>query len=88
MTERTDMSNARSTGTRPTRAEPRNAEPRRCRTCGTPLAQAPEPTDDAAGEAASPFCSKRCQLADLNRWFSGEYMISREIKDSDLDTVD
>ncbi|MFU8828657.1 MAG: DNA gyrase inhibitor YacG [Phycisphaerales bacterium] len=35
-----------------------------------------------------PFCSDRCRMADLNSWFDGNYKISREIKDSDLDTVD
>ena len=35
-----------------------------------------------------PFCSARCRMADLGKWFNEEYMISREIKDSDLDTVD
>lgn len=24
-----------------------------------------------------PFCSKRCQLIDLGKWFDGEYRISR-----------
>ncbi len=42
------------------------------------------------GERASleaethPFCSKRCRMADLGRWFSGEYLISREITEDDL----
>ncbi|MCP4922868.1 MAG: DNA gyrase inhibitor YacG [bacterium] len=26
----------------------------------------------------SPFCSKRCQLVDLNRWVSGSYAIPTE----------
>ena len=55
------------------------ADPRPCRTCG-------EPVDPAAPTA--PFCSERCQGADLGRWFDESYRVSREIKDSDLDTVD
>lgn len=50
-----------------------------CRTCGRGVAR-DEPT--------APFCSERCRSADLGRWFDGAYRISRDIKDSDLDTVD
>ncbi len=57
---------------------PEHAAPPRCRRCDAPL--------DAAAEG--PFCSRRCQLADLHRWFGGDYRISREIKDSDLETID
>ena len=58
---------------------PRPDGPASCRTCGAELA--PDATD-------SPFCSARCRLADLSKWFDGSYKISREIKDSDLETVD
>ncbi len=27
----------------------------------------------------SPLCSERCRMADLNKWFSGEYRISRPV---------
>lgn len=26
-----------------------------------------------------PFCSKRCKLADLNRWLNGEYVVSEQL---------
>ncbi|MEC8023163.1 MAG: DNA gyrase inhibitor YacG [Myxococcota bacterium] len=26
-----------------------------------------------------PFCSKRCKMADLGRWFGGEYVLSRPV---------
>lgn len=32
-----------------------------------------------------PFASERARMADLYRWFSGEYRISREIRDRDLE---
>lgn len=32
-----------------------------------------------------PFCSDRCRLVDLNKWFDGEYRISRPIEEQDLD---
>jgi endogenous inhibitor of DNA gyrase (YacG/DUF329 family) len=36
----------------------------RCPICGKP-----------ASEAARPFCSPRCRDVDLNRWFSGSYVV-------------
>ena len=50
-----------------------------CPTCGGDV-------DPNGGFA--PFCSLRCRMADLNRWFSGEYVISRELKDTDLDELE
>ena len=41
------------------------AKPRaRCPICGRP-----------PSEETHPFCSKRCRDVDLNRWFSGHYVI-------------
>lgn len=37
-----------------------------CAICDKPLA----PESDLF-----PFCSKRCKLVDLNRWFGGEYAV-------------
>lgn len=51
----------------------------RCRTCNEPVAS------DAPN---FPFCSERCKLVDLGNWFDGNYTISRDIKDSDIETVD
>ncbi len=40
----------------------------------------------AAGH--TPFCSDRCRLLDLNRWFTGAYAVpSAELDDADLDDV-
>jgi len=50
-----------------------------CRACAEPVSES-EPT--------FPFCSERCRMIDLSRWFGESYRISREIKDSDLETVD
>lgn len=49
---------------------------RRCPTCG-------EVTTE---DAHRPFCSPRCRLADLERWFQGEYSISRPIEETDLES--
>lgn len=64
---------------RPDRPQPKPAQPAPCPTCGGEV-------DAAAGHA--PFCSTRCRMADLNRWFSGDYVISRELKETDLDELE
>ncbi|MEM1423144.1 MAG: DNA gyrase inhibitor YacG [Planctomycetota bacterium] len=50
-----------------------------CRTCGGTI---------TSEVRTFPFCSERCRGADLGKWFNEEYRISREIKDSDIETVD
>jgi len=35
-----------------------------------------------------PFCSQRCQLADLGRWISGDYRIPGRLSDDDKDDED
>mgnify|MGYP002623789311 CR=1 FL=1 len=42
----------------------------RCPTCKTPV-----PTDPAERPRDFPFCSERCRLVDLHRWFSEDYRI-------------
>lgn len=37
--------------------------------------------------AAYPFASEKARLADLNKWFTGSYEISRPIKDADSDEM-
>lgn len=46
----------------------------KCRTCRGAV---------AASSKSAPFCSERCRLADLNKWFSGEHKISRPLRDDD-----
>ena len=50
-----------------------------CPTCGERV--------DADSDAL-PFCSARCKLADLGRWFSGDFRISRRLEQSDLDELE
>ncbi len=52
---------------------------KRCPTCEEPLEGEPK---------SAPFCSERCRLADLNKWMSGDYRISREMKETDFDELD
>lgn len=42
----------------------------------------------AADPATTPFCSERCKLADLGKWFSGTYTLSRELVEEDLSDPD
>ncbi len=37
--------------------------------------------------ATYPFASEKARLADLNKWFTGSYEISRPIKDADFDEM-
>jgi len=42
----------------------------RCPTCRKPV-----PTEPGKRPKDFPFCSERCRLQDLHRWFTGEYRI-------------
>ncbi len=36
------------------------------------------PADLSKENRARPFCSERCQLLDLGRWFDGDYVVPGE----------
>ena len=63
------MPEQHETTTTQTRAEP-------CRTCGKAVREI---------DSTFPFCSERCRMGDLGKWFSGEYTISRPIEERDLE---
>ena len=46
--------------------------PKHCRTCAGTI----QNTGDA-------FCSDRCRMADLGKWFNADYRVTRELKDVD-----
>ncbi len=73
--EHAGESERRITITPPTGRAVEIEAPTKCRTCGQAV--------PAVGP--SPFCSDRCRLADLNKWFKGDYKISRPINERDLD---
>ncbi len=50
-----------------------------CRACGERITEAGE---------HFPFCSERCQYADLGKWFDESYRVSRPIEQADLDQAD
>ena len=35
-----------------------------------------------------PFCSRRCKLVDLGKWFSEEHLISRPIQPQDVHSAE
>lgn len=35
-----------------------------------------------------PFCSKRCRMVDLGKWFSGSYAITRPMRPDDENEID
>jgi endogenous inhibitor of DNA gyrase (YacG/DUF329 family) len=43
---------------------------------------------DEDSRKAFPFCSARCKMADLGKWFSGNYRISRPIRSDDIDEME
>jgi len=52
---------------------------KQCPTCAAPVDQSSK---------SYPFCSRRCRLADLNKWFSEDYKLSRPIEQSDIEEGD
>lgn len=57
------------------RAAGASAAARPCPTCGGSV---------APGAPSGPFCSERCRMADLSKWFGGAYKLSRRATDDDL----
>lgn len=55
-------------------APAQTASDTRCRTCGKPVLES---------NPFFPFCSDRCRLADLNKWFTGTYGVSRPVQAED-----
>lgn len=51
------------------------SNPRKCRVCGAPV---PPKRAEAGGEDNPhwPLCSERCHMVDLDRWLTGDYVIS------------
>jgi tRNA threonylcarbamoyladenosine biosynthesis protein TsaE len=47
-----------------------------CPVCGTSVTE---------GAPTFPFCSDRCRLVDLGRWFNEGYRVSRSVEESDFD---
>lgn len=52
-----------------------------CPNCNTPFAAGDPPPPEF------PFCSPRCKMVDLGRWFTGQYSISRPLTDEDAGAI-
>ena len=50
-----------------------------CAICETPL------PDGAAETVLFPFCSQRCKLIDLGRWFDGDYAVVSRASIEDIE---
>jgi endogenous inhibitor of DNA gyrase (YacG/DUF329 family) len=35
-----------------------------------------------------PFCTERCKMIDLGKWFSEEFKVSRPVEEADLEQLD
>lgn len=44
-----------------------------------PICEKELPVQVDGESSVFPFCSKRCKLADLNRWLNGEYVVSEQL---------
>lgn len=53
-------------------------EQERCRICGKAL-------PGGKDTPTYPFCGKRCKIIDLNRWMSGDYLISEPLPQDEVD---
>jgi tRNA threonylcarbamoyladenosine biosynthesis protein TsaE len=54
------------------------------KTLPCPICKSPTPAD----AEFAPFCSQRCKRADLGRWLSGKYTISRPVSELDIEAQD
>ena len=60
-----------------------NTNPSTCAICGKAL-----PANAAQESSLYPFCSQRCKMIDLSRWFGGEYAVVSKMDLQDLDDVE
>ena len=44
------------------------SQPTTCKACGEEIVQSGQ-------RSFGPFCSKRCKMADLGKWFNEEYIV-------------
>jgi uncharacterized protein len=61
---------------------------KRCPICGKPVSEHPETKNRTAHIGFFPFCSERCKLVDLNRWFKSEYVIFSPLQQQKKDDED
>jgi len=50
-----------------------------------PLCKKPVESSDVANDRYFPFCGRRCKMADLQKWFDGDYCLSREVLEDEIE---
>ena len=50
-----------------------------------PICKAAVESRDLAADKLFPFCSRKCKMIDLGKWFNGEYRFSHELPDDEKD---
>jgi endogenous inhibitor of DNA gyrase (YacG/DUF329 family) len=51
-----------------------------------PICRAPVEAASLSADKCFPFCSPRCKMIDLGRWFDGEYSLSGPIENEPEET--
>ena len=52
-----------------------------------PYCRRPVPRPEGLQPASFPFCSDRCRLQDLGKWFSGDYVIPAPVSPDDEEAI-
>lgn len=50
-----------------------------------PICKTAVESRDLPSDKLFPFCSRKCKMIDLGKWFDGEYRISHELPKDDED---
>jgi endogenous inhibitor of DNA gyrase (YacG/DUF329 family) len=58
---------------------------RQCPVCGKPVSEPSKTKGQTNHVGFFPFCSERCKLVDLDRWFRSEYIISSPVQGREKD---
>ena len=72
----------------PKKARKSPATSRKAYRTACPVCAAKVLSRDLANDRFFPFCSRRCKLVDLGKWFDGEYCISRDNDEDEEDFDD
>jgi uncharacterized protein len=64
-------------------AKPNRKAEKRVRRTICPTCQGPVETRDIKTNKLFPFCSEKCKLVDLGKWFNGEHTLEGPIEEED-----
>ena len=63
--------------------KPKHKQEGRVRQSICPICKRQVETRDIKTSKLFPFCSEKCKLVDLGKWFDGEYALDRPIEEED-----